>query len=129
MSQYSSNHRNQVVLIQDFLSIEEVSFFEGIQEELRIVLKRVKDGENMSLRNKSLFGSWIAVAKRVYKHDKFVKGVGLPQRFHYWMDKEFMIKKQTIYDYTRLYKLMSIALKLLNCQVSMSYFVKCSQTA
>ena len=56
MSQYSSNHRNQVVLIQDFLSIEEMSFFEGIQEELRMVLKHIKDGENMSLRNKSIFG-------------------------------------------------------------------------
>ena len=56
MSQYSSNHRNQVVLIQDFLSIEEMSFFEGIQEELRMVLKHIRDGENMSLRNKSIFG-------------------------------------------------------------------------
>ena len=123
-SQYSSNNRNQIVLIQDIPSIEEVSSFEGIQEELRMVLTYIKDGENMSLENKALFGGWIAVAKRAYKRDKLIKEVGLPQRFDYWMDKEFMVKKQTIYDYTRLYKLMSIAPKLLNCQVSMSYFVK-----
>ena len=59
-----------------------------------------------------------------YNSDKLIKGVGLPQRFDYWMDKEFMIKKQTIYDYIRLYELMSIAPKLLNCRVSLSYFVK-----
>ena len=38
-SQYSTNIRNQIVLIQDFPRIEEVSFFEGIQEELRMALK------------------------------------------------------------------------------------------
>ena len=35
-----------------------------------------------------------------------------------------MIKKQAIYDYIHLYELMSIAPKLLNSQVNMSYFVK-----
>ena len=40
------------------------------------------------------------------------------------MDKEFLMKKQTVYDNTRLYNFMSIAPKLLNCQASMSYFVK-----
>ena len=67
-SQYSANIRNQIVLIQDFPGLEEVPFFEGIQEELKMVLKYI--------------------------------------------------------DYIRLYKLMSIASKLLNCQVSMSYFAK-----
>ena len=123
-SQYSINNRNQIALLQDFPSIEEVSSFEGIQEELKMISKRIKDGENMSLRNKALFGGWIAVARMVYKCDKLIKSVGLPRRFDYWMGKEFMIKKQTIFDYIRLYDLMSIAPKLLNCQVSMSYFVK-----
>ena len=73
-SQYSGNNRNQIVLIQDFPSIEEVSSFEGVQEELRMVLKHIKEGKNMSLRNKTLFGGWIAVAKMAYKHDKLIKG-------------------------------------------------------
>ena len=101
-----------------------MSSFEGIQEELKMVLKYIKDGENMTLKNKALFGGWIAVAKMAYNRDKFIKGIGLPRRFDYWMNKEFKIKKQTIYDYIHPHKFMSIAQKLLNCQVSMSYFVK-----
>ena len=123
-SQYSTNNRNQIVLAQNFPSLEEVSSFEGIQEELKIISKHIKDGENMSLRNKALFGGWIVVARMVYKRDKLIEGNNLPRRFDYWMDKEFMIKKQTIYDYIHLYELISIAPKLLNCQVNMSYFVK-----
>ena len=68
----------------------------------------------MSLRNKALFGGWIAVARMVYKRDKLID---LFRRFDYWMDKEFKIKKQTIYDYINLYELM-------NCRVNMTYFVK-----
>ena len=82
-SQYSTNNRNQIVLIQDFPSIKEVSSFEGIQEELRIVLKHIKDGENMSLRNKALFGGWIAVARMACRRDKLIKNVDLPLRFYY----------------------------------------------
>ena len=101
-----------------------MSSFEGIQEQLKMISKHIKDGENMSLRNKVSFGGWMAIARMVYKRGRLIKDVDLTRRFHYWMDKEFMIKKQTIYDYIRLDELMSIAPKLLNCQVSMSYFVK-----
>ena len=59
-----------------------------------------------------------------YKRDKLIKSVHLPRRFDYWMDKESVIIKQIVYDYIHLYGLMSIVLELLNCQVSMSYFVK-----
>ena len=71
-SQYPTNNRNQIVFIQDFPSLEEVSSFEGIQEKLKMVLKYIKCGENMSLKNKALFGGWITVAKMAYNHDKFV---------------------------------------------------------
>ena len=114
-SQYLTNNKDQITFVQNFPSIEEVPSFEGIQEELKIIPRYIKDGENMSLRNKALFGRWIAVARMVYKRDKLIEGKNLPQRFDYWMDKEFKIKKQTIYDYINLYELMSVAPKLLNC--------------
>ena len=60
----------------------------------------------------------------VYKRDKLIEGNNLPRRFDYWMNKEFAIKKQTIYDYINLYELMGIAPKLLNYRVNMTYFVK-----
>ena len=84
----------------------------------------MKDCKNMGLRNNALFGGWIAVARMIYKRDKLIEGKNLPQRFDNWMDKEFKIKKQKIYDYLNLYKLMSVAPKLLNCRLNMTYFVK-----
>ena len=72
-SQYPTNNRNQIVFIQDFPTIEEVSSFEGIKEELRMVLKHIKVGENISLRNKVLSGGWIAVPRMAQKRDKLIK--------------------------------------------------------
>ena len=50
-SQYSTNNRILINLVQNFPGLEEVSSFEGIQKELKIISKHIKDGENMSLRN------------------------------------------------------------------------------
>ena len=84
----------------------------------------MKDGKNMGLRKNALFSGWIAVARMIYKRDKLIEGKNLPQRFDDWMDEEVKIKKQKIYDYLNLYKLMSVALKLLNCRINTTYFVK-----
>ena len=110
-----TNNRNKIAFVQNFPSVEEVPSFERIQEEPKIISKYIKDGENMSLRNKALFGGWRAVARMVYKRQKLIEEKNLPQRFDYWMDKEFKIKKQTIYDYINLHELTSVAPKLLNC--------------
>ena len=48
----------------------------------------------------------------------------LPGQFEEWMYRESRIKKQIIFNYKNLYKLMRIALKLMNCRVSMTYLVK-----
>ena len=53
-----------------------------------------------------------------------MNGENLPGRFEDWMYRECGIKKQTIYNYKNLYKLMRLAPKLLNCRVNMTYFVK-----
>ena len=74
-SQYSTNNRDPVVLVQ-------ISSFEGKQEELKIISKHIKDVENMSLRNKT-FGGWIVVARMLYKRDKLIEGNNLSQRFDY----------------------------------------------
>ena len=78
----------------------------------------------MSLKNKALFGRWLSVAGKAYRHDRFIKEKKLPERFNDWRYRECRIKKQTIYNYRNLYELMRVAPKLLNCQVNMTYFVK-----
>ena len=45
-------------------------------------------------------------------------------RFKDWLYKDCKVKKQTSYNYRNLYKLMSVAPKLMNCRVNMTYFVK-----
>ena len=78
----------------------------------------------MSLKNKVLMGGFISTAPRVVRRDKNMLGENLPVRFEDWMYRECGIKKQTIYNYKNLYKLMRLAPKLLNCRVNMTFFVK-----
>ena len=57
------------------------------------------------------------------RRDK-MRGKNLSSWFEDWMFRVSGIKKQTIYNYKNLCKLMIIASKLLNCRVNMTYFVK-----
>ena len=52
------------------------------------------------------------------------RGKDLPGRFEDWIESECDMKKQTIYNYKNIYKLMKIAPKLMNCRVYMTYFVQ-----
>ena len=78
----------------------------------------------MSLKNKVLLDGWISAAAKLFRRDKNMRGENFPGQFEDWMYRECGIKKQTIYNYKNLYKLMRIILKLVNCRVSMTYFVK-----
>ena len=77
--------------------------------------------ENMSLKNKALSGSWISAAAKVFRREKNIHGENLPGRFEDWMYKECNMKKQTIYNYKNIYKLMRIVPKLMTCRVN-NYF-------
>ena len=97
--------------------------FEEMSDYLKTFSKSVIEIENMTLKNKVLLGGWISTAAKVFRRDK-MRGKNLPNQFENWMFKERGIKKQTIYNYKNLYKLMIIAPKLYNCRVNMTYFVK-----
>ena len=77
-SQYSADNRDQINFIQEILSQGDVPSFEAISEELKAISKSMKEDENMSLKNKFLFGGQISVAAKAYKHDKIIKGKNLP---------------------------------------------------
>ena len=67
----------------------------------------------------------MSTAAKVFRREKN-RGETLPCRFEDWIEREREcgIKKQTIYNYKNLYKLMKIAPKLMNCRVNMTYFVQ-----
>ena len=73
----------------------------------------MKEDENMSLKNKSLFGGWISIASKTHRHVKIIKMKNLPHQFEDWIYRECKIKKQTIYNDKNIYKLMSVALTFL----------------
>ena len=98
--------------------------FKAISKELKAILKHTKEGENISLKNKALFGEWFSLAGKACRPDKFIKGKDLSQRFDDWIYRECGIKKQTIYNYRHLFKLLNVAPKLLGCRANMMYFVK-----
>ena len=84
----------------------------------------MKEDENLSLKNKFLFGGWISIAAKACRHEKVVKGKNLPRQFENWIYREYKVKKQTVNNYRNLYKWMSVAPKLLKCRVNMTYFIK-----
>ena len=90
--------------------------FEAITGYLKTFLKFIKEDENMGLENKTLIGGWLLMASKVYKRQN------LSCRFEDWLYEECKIKRQTSYNYRNLYKLMSVAPKLMNCRVNTTYF-------
>ena len=78
----------------------------------------------MSLKNKVLMGGWISTAARAFRRNKNTLGENLPSRFEDGMYRECGLKKQTIYNYKNLYKLMRLAPKLLNRRVNMTFLLK-----
>ena len=70
-------------------------------------------------------GGWrgLSTAVKVFRRNK-MRGKNLPNRFGDWILRECGIKKQTIYNYKNLYRLIIIAPKLFNCRINMTYFVK-----
>ena len=115
--------QRQDFLIEDIPSQEDLSF-EEISDYLKTFLKSTKENENMSLKNKVLMGGLISTAVRVFRCNKNMLVENLPHRFENWMYKECGIKKQTIYNYKNLDKLMRLAPKLLNCRVNLTFFKK-----
>ena len=95
-----------------------------MSDHLKAFSKSVTEFENITLTNKVLLGGWILTASKVFRRNKNVHGKNLPGRFENCVLKECKIKKQSIYKFKNLYKLMWIAPKLLNCQFNMTYFVK-----
>ena len=85
---------------------------------LKTFSKCIKNDENISLKNKCLFGRWILMASKLFR-----KG-NLPCRFEDWLYRSCKVRRQASYNYRNLFKLMSVAPKLINCKINATYFVK-----
>ena len=72
----------------------------------------------MGLKRKTLIGGWLLMASKVYRRQNF------SCRFEKWLYEQYRIKRQTNYNYRNLYKLMSVASKLMNYRVNVTYFFK-----
>ena len=60
-----SGYENQVVFIQSYGGMH---CLEKILEELKALSKYVKESENVSLKNNTLFGEWLSNARSCYKN-------------------------------------------------------------
>ena len=89
-----------------------------MNNRLKTFSKCIKNDENISLKNKCLFGRWISMASKLFR-----KG-NLPYRFEDWLYRSCKVKRQASYNYRNLFKLMSVAPKLINCKINATCFVK-----
>ena len=109
---------NKELLFNIFRAKKNMPSFEAITSYLKTFSKSIKEDENMSLKNKTLIGGWALIASKVYRRENF------SCRFEDWLYNECKIKRQTSYNNINLYKLMSVAPKLMNCRVNTTYFFK-----
>ena len=116
-SQYLEHNPQDRTFIPNIPS-EEPSF-EAITDNLKTFSKSIKEHENMGLKNKSLIGGWLIMASNVYRRQNLsCRG------FEDWLYEKCRIKRQTSYNYRNLHKLMSVAPKLMNCRVNVTFFLK-----
>ena len=66
-SMYSTHNEEPRTLTNDIPTKE--PSFEAINNDLKTFSKCIKDDENMSLKNKCLFGGWILMASEVYRKE------------------------------------------------------------
>ena len=57
---------------------------------MKVILKPVKETENMSLKNSAIFREWLSNARSRYKH---IKNKDLLQQFDKWVHKQCGIIK------------------------------------
>ena len=116
-SMYSTHNEEPRIFIDD-IPVDERSF-EAMTNRLKTFSKCIKDDENISLKNKCLFGGWILMASKLYRKEN------LPYRFEDLLYRLCKEKRQASYNYRNLFKLMSVALKLKNCknhEILLNYF-------
>ena len=92
--------------------------FEAITGNLKTFSKSIKEHKNMGLKNKFLIGGWLFMTAKIYKRQN------LSCRFEDWLYEKCEIKRKTSYNYRNLHKLISLAPKLMNCRVNVTYFFK-----
>ena len=115
-SQYSEHNPQDKTFILNILR-EEPSF-EAITGNLKTFSKSRKEHENMGLKNESLIGGWLLMAANICR----LQNVSC--RFEDWLYEQCRIKRQTSYNYRNLNKLMSVAPKLMNCRINVTFFKK-----
>ena len=72
----------------------------------------------MGLKNKTRVGGELLMTAKIYKRQNLLC------RFEDWLSNEHGIEKQTFYNYRNLSTLMSLAPKLGNYEVNVTYFYK-----
>ena len=110
--QYLAYNAQERTFIPNILSKENMPSFEAITGYLKTFSKSIKEDENMGLKNKTLIGGWILITSKVYRRQN------LSCRFEDWLYEECKINRRTNYNYRNLYKLMSVAPKLMKCRVN-----------
>ena len=116
--------RKSKKLLKKTFQAEKTSLSRKISDHLKIFARSMKENENFSLKGRTLMGGWLSTAARIFRRDKNTLRKSFPCKFEDWIYKECSMKKQTIYNYKTLYKLMRLAPKLLNCRVNMTFLLK-----
>ena len=98
--------------------------FEKVSETIRIYVNTMKKTDNFVLKNAYTLGSWLILAEKHFKREKYLKrNTSLPKQFGIWV-KTFGISRQSADIYKNILKLITQAPRLINCQISINLLKK-----
>ena len=96
---------------------------EEVHHQLEKCLMMARATDNFTLKNAYTFGSWLIVAEKHFKREKYLIGTVLPKQFGMWI-RTFGISRQSADTYKRVYKLIHKVPRLINWQISITYLMK-----
>ena len=98
--------------------------FEEVTNTVKMYIKMVQKTDNFVLKNTYTLGSWLILAEKHFKHEKYLKrNPSLPKQFGQWI-KTFGISRQSGDIYKNIFKLINKAPRLINCQISINLLKK-----
>ena len=120
----SSQYDQKASQVNSYLELPgDVKSLEMASQGLQRATAKFARVKNFYLKNAYLYGQWLTVATKLYRYEKYVmKNNDLSPTFAIWL-KDCNISRKQADCYKRLSKLIAIAPKLVNCNVTMNYMI------
>ena len=125
--EYKANYNSENISHLTFLTAipsRRNMTFEEVRCQLQECVITSRRSKNFSVKNAYTFGSWLFLAEKLFRREKFLnKNHSLPKQFVGWI-KTLGVSKTSADTYKKIYKLVMKAPRIVNCYISVNQILK-----